>query len=113
MPFSFGLHPYFNVSRIWVDPLEGLASRCLNHLEMAEAPTPLISWAACLEGVDFLTRPAGSVTLIDELAGTRLQLQHQHPMDLTVVWTEPPRRMVCLEPWTGPRQALISGDRKA
>jgi len=20
--------------------------------------------------------------------------------------------MVCLEPWTGPRQALISGDRK-
>ena len=33
-------------------------------------------------------------------------------MDLTVVWTEPPRRMVCLEPWTGPRQALVSGDRK-
>ena len=33
-------------------------------------------------------------------------------MDLTVVWTDPPRRMVCLEPWTGPRQALISGDRR-
>ena len=64
------------------------------------------------EGVDFLTRPAGPVTLVDELAGTSLQLDHQAPMDLTVVWTEPPRAMVCLEPWTGPRQALISGDRK-
>jgi galactose mutarotase-like enzyme len=29
-----------------------------------------------------------------------------------VLWTEPPRPMVCLEPWTGPRQALISGDGK-
>ncbi|MFL0748224.1 MAG: galactose mutarotase, partial [Prochlorococcus sp.] len=24
----------------------------------------------------------------------------------------PPRQMVCLEPWTSPRQALITGDRK-
>ncbi len=64
------------------------------------------------EGVDFLTRPAGPVTLVDEAAGTRLQLQHQAPMDLTVVWTEPPRPMVCLEPWTGPRQSLITGDGK-
>jgi galactose mutarotase-like enzyme len=44
--------------------------------------------------------------------GAQLQLQHQDPMDLTVVWTEPPRKMVCLEPWTGPRQSLVSGDRK-
>ena len=64
------------------------------------------------EGVDFLCRPAGPVTLIDKTNGHHLQLQHQEPMDLTVIWTEPPRKMVCVEPWTGPRQALISGDRK-
>jgi galactose mutarotase-like enzyme len=64
------------------------------------------------EGVDFLSRPAGPVTLVDEQAGTQVQLQHHQPMDLTVVWTDPPRAMVCLEPWTGPRQSLISGDRK-
>jgi len=29
-----------------------------------------------------------------------------------VLWTEPPRAMVCMEPWSGPRQALLSGDRK-
>jgi galactose mutarotase-like enzyme len=31
-------------------------------------------------------------------------------MDRVVVWTDPPRPMVCLEPWSGPRGALVSGD---
>jgi len=111
MPFSFGLHPYFTISELSRTRLEGLAPLCLNHLEMAETDT-----AGQLErlaqGVDLLSRPSGPVTLVDDLAGTRVQLDHPAPMDLTVVWTEPPRTMVCLEPWTGPRQALISGDRK-
>ena len=111
MPFSFGLHPYFNISDLSRTRLEGLAPRCLNHLEMAEADTAT-QLGRLSEGVDFLSRPSGPVTLVDEVAGTRLQLQHPAPMDLTVVWTEPPRPMVCLEPWTGPRQALVSGDRK-
>ena len=111
MPFSYGLHPYFNVIDLAQTQLEGLAPRCLNHLEMADAETES-QLSRLPDGVDFLTRPAGPVTLVDSAAGTRLQLQHQEPMDLTVVWTEPPRPMVCLEPWTGPRQALISGDRK-
>ena len=111
MPFSFGLHPYFNVRDLSRARLEGLATRCFNHLDMAEADTAT-QLGALPQGVDFLSRPSGPVTLVDELAGTRLQLQHSAPMDLTVVWTEPPRRMVCLEPWTGPRQALVSGDRK-
>ena len=111
MPFSFGLHPYFNVTDLAQTQLEGLAPRCLNHLEMADAETAT-QLSRLPEGVDFLTRPSGPVTLVDSAAGTRLQLQHHEPMDLTVVWTEPPRPMVCLEPWTGPRQSLISGDRK-
>ncbi len=111
MPFSFGLHPYFNVADLSRTSIEGLAPQCLNHLVMAEAETG-DQLSRLPEGVDFLTRPAGPVTLVDEAAGTRLQLQHQAPMDLTVVWTEPPRPMVCLEPWTGPRQSLISGDGK-
>lgn len=111
MPFSFGLHPYFNVTDLAQTQLEGLAPRCLNHLEMADAETAS-QLSRLPDGVDFLTRPSGPVTLVDTAAGTRLQLQHQEPMDLTVVWTEPPRRMVCLEPWTGPRQSLITGDGK-
>ena len=111
MPFSFGLHPYFNVSDLAKTRLTGLAERCLNHLEMADAATAE-QLSRLPEGIDFLCRPAGDVTLIDDVTGAQLQLQHQEPMDLTVVWTEPPRKMVCLEPWTGPRQSLVSGDRK-
>ena len=111
MPFSFGLHPYFNVSDLSRSAVEGLPDRCFNHLEMAEAETAA-QLRRLAEGVDFLAHATGPVTLVDEQAGTRLQLQHHEPMDLTVVWTEPPRSMVCLEPWTGPRQALISGDRR-
>ena len=111
MPFSFGLHPYFNVSDLARTAVEGLPGRCFNHLEMAEAETAQ-QLNRLDQGVDFLTHAAGPVTLVDEHAGTRLQLQHHEPMDLTVVWTDPPRAMVCLEPWTGPRQSLISGDRR-
>ncbi len=111
MPFSFGLHPYFQVSDLSRTRLTGLADRCLNHLEMAAADTaPQLDRLP--QGVDFLCQPNGPVTLIDDATGAQLQLQHQAPFDLSVVWTEPPRPMVCLEPWTGPRQALLSGDRK-
>ena len=37
--------------------------------------------------------------------------QLSHPLDLVVLWTEPARAMVCSEPWSAPRQALLSGDR--
>jgi len=111
MPFSFGLHPYFNVSSLDGVHFEGLPQSCLNHLTMAEAPTaPQMDRLA--QGIDLLVRPTGPVRLVDGAAGHTLELQLSHPLDLVVIWTEPPRAMVCLEPWTGPRQSLISGDRK-
>jgi galactose mutarotase-like enzyme len=78
---------------------------------MAEAATAG-QIEAMASGIDLLVRPAGPVRLVDGAAGRSLELQLSHPLDLVVIWTEPPRPMVCLEPWTGPRQALISGDRK-
>lgn len=111
MPFSFGLHPYFNVSSLGGVKMEGLPEWCLNHHTMTEAPTT--EQMAKLEaGVDVLVRPEGAVRLMDPEAGMTLELELTSPMDLAVIWTDPPRKMVCLEPWTGPRQALLSGDRK-
>ena len=43
--------------------------------------------------------------------GTVVALLPEAPLDLAVVWSDPPRPMVCLEPWTGPRGSLASGDR--
>jgi galactose mutarotase-like enzyme len=111
MPFSFGLHPYFNLSSLDGVRFEGLPAECLNHLTMAPASTAE-QMEHLASGIDLLVRPNGPVRLVDEAAGATLELQLSHPFDLVVLWTEPPRPMVCIEPWSGPRQALLSGDRR-
>ena len=63
------------------------------------------------QGVDFLSGPTNSVKLFDLIDLARLEIQLKSPMDLAVIWTDPPRNMICLEPWTSPRNSLISGDR--
>jgi len=52
------------------------------------------------------------VKLFDCVSRNVIELIHQEPMDTTVIWTDPPRQMVCLEPWTSPRNSLVTGDRK-
>ena len=111
MPFSFGLHPYFNLSSLESVQFEGLPAQCLNHLTMADTSTAE-QMERLADGIDLLVRPTGPVRLVDGAAGTTLELQLTHPLDLVVLWTEPPRAMVCIEPWSAPRQALLSGDRK-
>lgn len=111
MPFSFGLHPYFNLSSLETARFEGLPAQCLNHLTMEKAATA-DQMEQLAAGIDLLVEPTGSVRLVDDTAGTILELELTNPLDLVVLWTEPPRAMVCMEPWSAPRQALLSGDRK-
>jgi galactose mutarotase-like enzyme len=111
MPFSLGLHPYFAVRDPAAVRLEGLPSRCFDHLPMALSDTePQLRRLAA--GVDFLCEAAGPVRLVDPLAGTAIELVSPAPLDLVVVWTDPPRPMLCLEPWSGPRNSLVSGERR-
>ena len=111
MPFSIGLHPYFAVSDLAQVQVEGLPDTCFDHHAMAEdrSATQL---ARIEQGIDLLTHPSGPVLLHDQLNDAAIALETTPPWDLVVLWSEPPRPMVCLEPWTGPRQALLSGDRR-
>jgi galactose mutarotase-like enzyme len=111
MPFSFGLHPYFAVSDLEAVQLEGLPDACFDHHTMASSPTA-DQLTRLAEGIDLLCQPAVPVRLVDRGAGRVIVLESTHPWDLAVLWTDPPRPMVCLEPWTGPRQALLSGDHR-
>ena len=112
MPFSLGLHPYFAVSSLQAACLEGLPERCLDHHQMAPASTA-DQLAQLPAGVDLLADPTGdSVRLVDAGSGQVISLELTAPLDLAVVWTEPPRSMVCLEPWTAPRGSLATGDRR-
>jgi len=110
MPFSLGLHPYLQVSTLADAALEGLPEACLNHHTMAPAGT-----AEQLQqlpgGIDLVAGPTHAVRLLDWGSGSAVELQMETPLDLAVVWTDPPRSMVCLEPWTAPRGSLASGER--
>lgn len=112
MPFSLGLHPYFAVSSLQAASLDGLPERCLDHHQMAPVSTA-DQLAQLPEGVDLLADPTGdSVRLVDAGSGQVISLELTTPLDLAVVWTEPPRSMLCLEPWTAPRGSLVTGDRR-
>ena len=112
MPFSLGLHPYFAVSSLPAASLEGLPETCLDHHQMVPASTA-DQLAKLTEGVDLLANPTGdAVRLADAGLGQTITLELTAPLDLAVVWTEPPRPMVCLEPWTAPRGSLATGDRR-
>ena len=111
MAFSLGLHPYFRVSDLGGVRLEGLPESCFNHLTMANDSTAT-QLAQLAHGIDLLVQPSGEVRLIDPAADRRITLHGTPPLDLVVLWSDPPRPMLCLEPWTSPRLALISGDRR-
>ncbi|SBO43380.1 galactose mutarotase [Cyanobium sp. NIES-981] len=111
MPFSFGLHPYWAVDDLSAVRLEGLPAEGFDHHTMAPA-TLAAQLEALGEGVDLLAHPAGPVRLRGVAGGAAVTLEPDAPLDLVVLWTDPPRPMVCLEPWTAPRGALISGDRR-
>ena len=110
MPFSFGLHPYFNVANLSKIKLEGLLDTCTNYLDISQSKSEK-QLTSLKKGVDFLSGPSKLISLIDFEAGSRLELKHYPPMDLTVVWTDPPRSMICVEPWTSPRDSLLTRDR--
>ena len=111
MPFSFGLHPYFQVSNLQKIKIDGLPEKCIDQTNMKI--TNASDQIRILDkGVDFLSYPSSSVKLFDCLSRNVIELIHREPMDTTVIWTDPPRQMVCLEPWTSPRNSLVTGDRK-
>ena len=62
-------------------------------------------------GIDLIAGPSKSTVLFDLIDQVSVEMKSEHPFDLSVVWTDPPRKMVCLEPWTSPRNSLINGDR--
>ena len=63
-------------------------------------------------GVDLLTYTSGKSAFRDKILNRQVTLNHPYPFDRGVIWSDPPRRMICLEPWTSPRNSFIDGFRK-
>ena len=111
MPINFGLHPYFNISdfknlEFFDNPLncqnqeKNIISNTLDELKNISL------------GVDLLIYTSGRSAFRDKKFKRQVTLNHPYPFDLGVIWSDPPRKMICLEPWTSPRNSFVDGFRK-
>ena len=111
MPINFGLHPYFNVSDF--KNLEYISNplNCQNQEKNIISNT-LDELKNVNLGVDLLMYSSGRSSFRDKIFKREVTLNHRYPFHLCVVWSDPPRRMICLEPWTSPRNSFVDGLRK-
>ena len=111
MPFNFGLHPYFNISDFDNIRFIDYAKSCLNQKNNNLVKTKnLLKHSS--QGIDFLMYSSGKTSFIDYGLKRKITLINPSPFDISVIWTDPPRKMLCMEPWTSPRNSLESGLRK-
>ena len=110
MPINFGLHPYFNISDFKnIDFIENPVN-CQNQ-ERNTLSNTLNELKNINLGVDLLMYTLGKSAFRDKVLKRQVTLNHPYPFDLGVIWSDPPRRMICLEPWTSPRNSFVDGFR--
>ncbi len=111
MPINFGLHPYFNISAFHNIEFLGLSRNCQNQktntIEKTSDNLQKIS-----SGIDILTYSSGTCSIKDYGLKRQIKLINPSPLDICVIWSNPPRNMICMEPWTSPRDSLKNGIRK-
>ena len=110
MPLNFGLHPYFNVSDLKNLEFIGYPLNCQNQEKNIISNT-LEELKNINNGVDLLMYTSGRSVFRDKIFKRQVTLNHPYPFDIGVIWSDPPRKMVCLEPWTSPRNSFIDGFR--
>lgn len=108
MPFALGLHPYLQVESLAQAGVDGLPERCWDHLTASEVATAE-QLARLEQGVDLRVAwpdGAGSAPRVCTGPGDAVELQMEPPFAHAVLWSDPPRSMLCLEPWSAPRGEL-------
>ena len=111
MPINFGFHPYFNVSDFKNIDFIDNPINCQNQERNILCNT-LDELKNMDTGVDLLMYTSGKSGFRDKVLKRQVTLNHPYPFDLGVIWSDPPRRMICLEPWTSPRNSFVDGFRK-
>ena len=111
MPVNFGLHPYFNVSDFKNLDFIDYPLNCQNQKRNIVGNT-LDELRNIHKGIDLLIYTSGKCAFRDKILKRQVTLNHPYPFDLGVIWSDPPRRMICLEPWTSPRNSFVDGFRK-
>ena len=111
MPISFGLHPYFNISDFKNIKFQDYPLVCIdqkrNNLQLTADFLRNVN-----KGIDLLMYSSDPLSFTDYILGRKITLINPYPFNINVIWSDPPRKMICIEPWTSPRNSLINGLRK-
>ena len=111
MPVNFGLHPYFNISDFNNVKFLDYSKCCLNQKNNNLVKTENLLRNS-FKGIDLLMYSSGKTSFIDYGLKRKIILTNPSPFDISVIWSDPPRQMLCMEPWTSPRNSLGNGFRK-
>lgn len=112
LPFSLGLHPYFEVADKSALQFDLPVSQYLDQRTQISHPY-LGGFDFELDEIDVLFREVAqpSATATDSKRKLQIQLNYEMPYTCLVFWTVKGKDFYCLEPWTAPRNALNTGDR--
>lgn len=111
LPLHLGLHPYFRVpmdtkARAHV---AHRATRAFDNTTGHEVPAPArISFDGPEVDLHLLDHPSQS-TVLHRGDGKRVELSWTPNFKTLVLWTQPQRPFICVEPWTAPAGALANG----
>jgi galactose mutarotase-like enzyme len=109
MPFSTGIHPYFVVPEKKQLEIDILAS----HYQVKGEPTlhAFSGFDFDQEEIDFafVDLSARQASVRDRNRNLQLTICYDSHYSTLVFWTVKGKDFYCLEPWTGPRNALNTG----
>jgi galactose mutarotase-like enzyme len=112
MPFSTGLHPYFQTTDKTKLQFEIPSSEYQDQRSQAIREFDgNFDFESDEIDVIFRQLSGNSATVTDNSRQLRLTLSYDRAYSTLVFWTVKGKDYYCLEPWTGPRNALNSGDR--
>jgi galactose mutarotase-like enzyme len=110
IPFSVGLHPYFNVTDKSQLQFDIPAAQGLNQRDQTAYDfTGQFDFEADELDIAFLSVNQQSASVTDMSRKLRLTLQYDPIYSTLVFWTVKGKEFYCLEPWSAPRNALNSG----
>lgn len=111
MPIHAGFHPYFRLSDKERARLEIPASRYEDTVAWQEHSFDgTLDWQKDVIDIVFLDMQKNEAAFVDAKDGVRVTVRQDAPFKYVVFWTTKGAPFVCVEPWTGRRFSMNSGD---
>jgi galactose mutarotase-like enzyme len=111
LPFSLGFHPYFEVEDKTAIAFELPVAQVLDQKTGQVSPYTGALDLTVPELDVALSPVMGQQALLrDRHRQTAIEMTYDNCFSTLVVWTVAGKDYVCLEPWTGPRNALNTGN---